>query len=206
MPPTLLDQRIAGAWGALTDEQRLCWNFYTLANPVTTSKGYRWSLYGYPGFYSVNAWLAVLGSSFILDDPPTSKAPPSTYRVTAMATRKRVQLFGASSQPRGYAWLDLLGPLDADTALIVRQGDRSKSPSSGRPARKRHVTTLLPGETGPINLQAPRGFFAETAGITKYASIRGGTAARLPKLPFAELLWVRVSNGQTSHETVANPY
>lgn len=203
---TLLESIIADAWDALTDEQRTLWNFWTLDHPHTTATGKKLGLYGWQGYYQRNAWLAIADVSLLLSSPPTDDQPPLIVNVTAAVAKKKSQLSDGTTVNAGFAWLQLQSQLPSTTALIVIQGNRTVSPTSRRPPRARHVTVVLPNESGPVNLQVARGWYALTAGVNRYSSIKGYNARRLRRHPLAKLVWVNTDNGATTFAVVPNPW
>jgi hypothetical protein len=206
MTPTELGDIIAAAWQALTDDQRTCWNFWSLQHPITSSRGDRIALYGWQAFYAINAALAVVDPALILDNPPTTTTPPPPIKVTGTVWTKRAQLASGATLRTSLAWLDLANAIPTGTAVIVKQAYEIRSSRTRRLPRNRHVTTLQEADTGPVNLQTPRGYFATTAGANKFASIKGATASRKRNKPLARLQVINTSNGATITITVANPH
>lgn len=206
MTPTELGNIIAVAWAALTDEQRTCWNFWSLQHPITSSRGDRIALYGWQAFYAVNAALAVVDPTLILNDPPATSTPPPPIQVSGALWTKRARLASGSTLRTSLAWLDLATPIPPGTAVIVKQAYAIRSARSRRLPRNRHVTTLQETDAGPVNLQTPRGYFASTAGANKFASIKGATASRKRNKPLCRLQILNTDNGATTTITVANPH
>jgi hypothetical protein len=75
---------------------------------------------------------------------------------------------------------------------------------SSRP-RVRHVTTIEAPATAPVPLNVPQGYYATTAGINRFATIRGVTARRRPDLPLGKLRVINTTNGVLRTQTIPNP-
>jgi len=74
-----------------------------------------------------------------------------------------------------------------------------------RTPRVRHVTTIQPDAAGPVPLDQPTGYFATTAGVNKFARIKGLTARRRPDLPLGILRVISTTNGRIHRQTIPNP-
>jgi hypothetical protein len=77
--------------------------------------------------------------------------------------------------------------------------------SISRTPRVRHVTTMIPAQTGNVPLDVPQGYFATTNGVNRFATIKGRTAARRPDLPLGRLRVVNLTNGKVIRQTIPNP-
>jgi hypothetical protein len=205
MTPTELGDIIADGWAALTEEQKIKWNFWTLEHPITSSRGDKIGLYGWQGYYQVNAVIATVDPTAILSDPPTTTTPPATTALTPQVWTKRARLASGATLRGALAWIELADEVPTGTSLVIKQAYDIRSNKSRRLPRTRHVTVALETEAGPLNLQVPRGYYAETAGANKFASIKGATAARRRDLPLAQALWVNMTNGTVTKESVKNP-
>jgi hypothetical protein len=205
MTPTELGDIITPAWDALTDDQKMAWNYWSMAHPTTVETGDTLGLYGRQGHYALNAALAVIDATALLDDPPPSTTPPTTVRLTPQVWNKKSQLANSATLRRGVAWIEINGAIPNDTALIVKQAHGKRNAKTRRRPRNRHVTIAKAGETGQINLEVPRGYYASTNGANQFASVRGRTAARRLDLPLVRLFWVNTQTGAIIHTTLMNP-
>lgn len=203
--PTLLGEIIQPAWQSLTPEQRTCWHFWAAANPQVTEGGYPFTMFGQQAHYSRNADIAVSEEGTLLTDPPTNTTPPPRVAIITYSWPKQALITGTTTARNGYAFLNLDDPVPADTTVIVRQGYDRKRSGKPRPPRIRHVTIIVPLQSGPISLLIPAGYYATTAGNTKYARIKGITARRRPDLPLGTIRIVNLVNGQTVREVLKNP-
>jgi len=205
MKPTLVGDHIKAAWAALTDEQKMAWNYWALGKPMTSAKGRYIGLYGYQAYFQRNSLLGSMDPALMLTTPPTNEAPPPRVRARAQVWKKKSQMFSTFTNGRGYAWIRILEPLPAAVNVIVRQTYSKKSPRSGRPARSRHVTYAAPGEGQDVNVYMPRGYYASTAGANKFSTIKGASSRRHKALPFARLIIINTENGKFTEGTVENP-
>lgn len=204
--PTLLGDIIQPAWNSLTPEERTCWHFWALANPLIDELGVLRTLNGEQAHYQRNKDLAVTESVPLLTEPPADFTPPRPVAVITLTWPLASQLGGSISTRGGFVALELEDELPADTAAIVTQGYYRKKNGGGRPPRIRHVCVILPLATGQVNLQLPSGYYATTSGDNKFARIFGVTAQRRPDRPLATIKLVNVENGQTLRQIIANPY
>lgn len=205
MKPTELGDIIAAAWAGLTDDQRIAWNFYSLAHPITSSRGDKIALYGWQGFYEVNALIGIVDATALLLDPPTTTAPPTPITTTGQVWTKRARLANGTTLRGALAWIETAEAIPAGTAVIIKQSYNIRSNKTRRLPRTRHVTVWKETETGPINLQVPRGYYASTNGANKFASVRGRTAARRKDLPLCRAIWLNMATGDTTETTINNP-
>lgn len=203
--PTLIGDHLAAKWNSLTDEQRSCWLFWAMANPITSAKGHKLAMYGYEAYVQRNSLLAAMDPELALTDPPANATPPPPAQIRAVNWQKKSKVQNAFRAYNGQAYLQLVQPLPAGCNLMVKQTFQSISKSSGRPARSRHVTYAKQGEPPLINIVVPRGYYASTAGANKYASIKGRTARRKKQLPFARVIIIDLATGNTREQTVGNP-
>lgn len=101
-------------------------------------------------------------------------------------------------------WLRAGDPLDyvtTDKLYLQVPGTEHKSSAP----RVRHVTTMIPDQTGAVPLDEPTGYFATTAGLNKFATIKGLTARRRPDLPLGKLRTISLVNGRVNKTTIPNP-
>lgn len=203
--PTLLGDVIQPAWQSLTPEQRTCWHFWAAAHPQVTEGGYRFTMFGQQAHYSRNADIAVSEEGTLLEDPPATTTPPRQVAIVTYSWPKQALITGTTTARNGYAFLDVTDELPADTTVIVRQGYDRKKTGKPRPPRIRHVTIITPLYSGNVSLLIPAGYYASTAGATKYARIKGVTARRRPDLPLGTIRVVNVTNGETIRQVLANP-
>lgn len=203
--PTLLGDVIQPEWQSLTPEQRTCWHFWALANPQQDEQGRLTTLYGQQAHYARNADIATAVTVPLLTEPPPDTTPPAKVAIVTFAWPIQSQLTMTTTARNGYAWAETSKPLPADTLIIVKQGYDRKKTGKGRPPRVRHITVLIPLDAGKIDLRAPTGYFASTAGENRYSRIKGVTAKRRPDLPLGTVRIVNVTNGETIREILKNP-
>lgn len=204
--PTLLGDIIQPAWNSLTPEQRTCWHFFAAANPVMDSQGRLRTLYGQQLHYRQNKDLAVTESVPLLDHPPPALAAPRRVAVLSLAWPLAARIEGTTTARRGFVYLQLDDPLPEDTAAIVTQGYYQRRTGTGRPPRIRHVTVILPLDSGVKVLNVPQGYYASTEGFNKFATIMGITAQKRPSKPLGTLKVVNVNTGETVRQILSNPY
>lgn len=203
---TLLSDVIHPAWAALTPEQRTCWHFWAAANPLTDEGGRLQTLYGAQAHYARNANLAVAESLTLLANPPTTLTPPLEVAILTVAWPLMSRITGTTTARRGLVYLNLEDEIPSDTVVIVRQGYDRKLTGKGRPPRIRHVTVILPTTIGDVTFTPPEGYFATTAGVNRYTTVTGITARRRPDRPLGTIRVVRIDNGSTVRQALANPY
>ncbi len=204
--PTLLGDIIQPAWQSLTPEQRNCWHWWAAAHPQTDELGRLRTFYGQQAHYSRNAELAVVESVPLLSDPPPDENPPFTVAILSVAWPLQSLLSGTTTARRGLVYLQLSDAMPSDAVAIVRQGYSQKKTGRGRPPRIRHVTILVPTQTGDVSLVDSLGYFASTAGSNRYATIHGQTAQRRPDLPLGTIRFTSITNGTTIAQTLKNPF
>lgn len=204
--PTILGDIVQPAWQGLTPEQRTCWHFWAAANPLYDELGRLRTLYGNQAHYHTNANIAVLQTEPLLQDPPTTTTPPATVAIITIAWPLQSLITGTTTARYGLIYLELDEQVPADTAVIVKQAYTKKTGTTGRPARTRHVTIILPLATADVPLDVPDGYYATTAGVNRYATIKGRTAQRRPDRAAGKIRIVNLLNGQTVGELLKNPY
>ena len=204
--PTLLGDVIQPAWNSLSAEQRTAWHFWAAQHPQFTEGGYLFTMFGQQAHYSRNADLAVAETPTLLDDPPPNTTPPPTPRIDSYAWPLQAQLADTSEVRQGLAFLDFPEGIPADTVVTVRQGYDRKKKGKPRPPRIRHVTVADDSHSGVLSLTVAEGYFASTAGNTKYARIKGVTARRRPELPLGTARVTNTTNGESIRLTISNPY
>ena len=204
--PTLLGDIIQPAWQSLTPEQRTCWHFWAATHPELDESGRLVTLYGQQAHYAKNADIATAVTVPLLDDPPPNSTPPFTVAMVTYAWPIQSLLGGTVTARQGLVWAELDDPVPSNQIVIVKQGYDRKKTGTGRPPRIRHVTILLPLDTGMVNLQIPTGYYATTSGDNRYSTIRGITARRRPDRPLGTVRIVNIENGQTIRETMDNPF
>lgn len=203
--PSVISTLLRPRWAALTREQRIAWQFFTMHRPITSAKGDLYGLYGYQGFVQTNAILATIDDNLIMDDPPTSDDRPRPLDVSPQALPRQSRASNGDTLPAGFAWLVLNSPVPLDHAATVRQAVYGRSKSSRRPWSTRHVTVIPPGATGTVNLQVPSGWFPITEGGTKYGAITGKAILRRRVYRLARLTVVHTESGRWIEQFVHNP-
>jgi hypothetical protein len=163
-------------------------------------------MYGQQAHYSRNSEIAVAESITLLSDPPSNEDAPLTVAILTVAWPLQSLLSGTTTARRGFTYLSLGDTMPSDTVAIVRQGYAQKKTGRGRPPRIRHVTIIVPLQSGDISLLDPLGYFASTAGANRYATITGRTAKRKPDLPLGTIRFTSTTNGSTVAQILKNPF
>lgn len=70
--------------------------------------------------------------------------------------------------------------------------------------RVRHVTVITPNPNPQTSLETPQGYYATTAGLTRYAKIKGQTARRRPDLPLGKIQMVSTDTGARREYSIKN--
>ena len=204
--PTLLGDIIQPAWEALTPEQRTCWHIWAQRNPQSDARGRLTTLYGQQAHYQKNAPIAVAETVPLLADPPTSSTKPKAPKITSSLWPLKSKPPTGPSSNRPIAYVDFVEPLDGDTLVVIRQSYTRKLNGKGRPPRIRHVTIVPPLGGGEVILTESIGYFATTAGLNRFAKIRGVTAKRRPDKPLGSARVINLLNGQIIQVSIPNPY
>lgn len=206
---------IAGAWAALTTEQRTCWHFFALKHPVIDEDGELETLNGWQFFYRQNVYIAVSDTYPLLQDPPPHMDPPPTRNLQATLWMIKHLDEDGDTQRRPRLLLEVKRPLDPDTFEIITQTYVTNLRGPPLPAKPQHTqaytdpsprhVTIIPADfTGVVDLTEPTGYFATTGGRPKFSEIHGTSAANHPELPAARLISVSLINGQTADATISN--
>jgi hypothetical protein len=204
--PTLLGDLIQPAWNSLTPEQRTCWHFFAAANPKLTANGALHTLYGQQLHYKTNAWIAVADGPALLTDPPPTPTPPPPVEIQSAAWPLQSYTSGGATARNGFAYITVPFPTPAQLAVIIRQGYIRKLSGNSKPTRIRHVTIILPLDSGDFNLTDPRGYFATTGGRRKFSVITGRNAKRRPDKPLGTAILINVDTGEKQTATINNPF
>jgi len=102
------------------------------------------------------------------------------------------------------AWLTTDDPAEYITLPPAWLPPNKKTTPNNNP-RVRHVTIAQSGDTSPLPLDVPTGYFATTAGANRFASIKGQTARRRPDLPLGIARIISTTNGLRVDVTLGNP-
>jgi hypothetical protein len=213
--PTIIGDILSDAWNALTADQRSCWHFFAMKNPIIDEEGELTTLNGWQIYYRQNVYIAIGEDYALLEDPPANLDPPPTRTLQATLWSAKGLLASGATTRRSTLVLEVKQALSADAFEILTQGyteNHGGPPIPAHPSRTtsrqrpspRHVTILEPLFTGIVDLQTPTGYFATTGGRAKFSTIKGITARRRPDLPAAKLRAVSLLNGQTAESTVLN--
>jgi hypothetical protein len=204
--PTLLTQKLRPRWIDLSPDQRCCWHFDAARKPVRNAKGVSNTLYGYQYFYNRNVLLIVADDSYVLDDPPQDHTAPEVEIIPAMVWPNAARRADGTTTRRPSLWLQPQRLWPENSFGIVRQGYAKNIRNPPNRPRPRHVKIVQPLTLVPIFLTVPNGYFATTNGLNRFATIKGGTAARVRDKPVARVLTVSRTNGSYSTYPVPNPY
>jgi len=204
--PTLLGDIIQPAWNSLTPEQRTCWHFWAQKTPQLDELGRLVTLYGQQAHYSRNADLATALTVPLIEEPPANETPPQPIAILTIAWPIQSLIEGTTTARQGIVYGELSDPVPTNTVVIVKQGYDRKKRGRGRPPRIRHVTVLVPLDTGFIDFNLPTGYYATTSGDNKFSTIKGITARRRPDKPLGTVRIVNATNGQTIRQVLNNPF
>jgi hypothetical protein len=204
--PTLLGDIIQPAWNGLTPEQRTCWHFWASANPQLDELGRLVTLYGQQAHYARNADLATALTVPLIEEPPANETPPQPIAILTFAWPIQSLIGGTVTARQGIVYGELSDPVPTNHVVIVKQGYDRKKTGRGRPPRIRHVTVLIPLDSGLVDFTIPTGYYATTSGDNKFSTIKGITARRRPDKPLATIRVVNATNGQTIRQVLANPF
>jgi hypothetical protein len=203
--PTLLTDRLIPHWISISPDQRCCWHFDAAVHPIKGKTGRTTILYGYQYFYNRNVLLIVANDSWALDDPPPNTTDPLPEIIPAIVWPKASKSPTPPNRRRPVLYLAPLQPWPTGQFGIVTQAYyRNKRNPPNRP-RIRHVKVILEGTQNPFTLRIPDGYYAETAGQNRFATIKGGTALRRPDLPVGTVFNVRRDNGSWARYVIPNP-
>lgn len=206
MAGSLVADILGPHWQTLSSTQQIAWAFAGNARRVTTQRAESYALYSFQYFVNVNSDLAILGDSYIIDDPPTDFTPPQTFPLSFAALPHRSRFNDAATKYPGWAYLYASHTIPAAVGVIIRHLQRTPTKTTGRRQTGNHVTFMLPGESGAVNLQVPRGYYANSAGSQDAAKTRGGSALRRRFLPALRADFVNLNNGVTTTRTINNPH
>lgn len=203
--PSLIGDRLAPSWQALTPAQRLCWHFWAAAHPQTVDDLDYMILIGWQAYIERNASLMLPDTAMPLTEPPAATTPPARVAILTMSWPRQSRVAVTGTSRYGYTFVQLTDAMPANQIAIVHQGYSRQRKDPKKTTGVRHVTVLLPLDTGPVSLLVPTGYFASTAGATKFARIKGRTARRRPDQPLGKLRVVNTDTGETIQQILSNP-
>lgn len=195
----------APGWATLNPEQKICWHFWAAQNPKLVQDGQLRTLWGWQGYYSTNAPLYVLETPAPLTDPPADDEPAPQLKFHSIVWRRSSKRASGPNKRGSSALVYFDAALPPHVAAIITQTYTRRRNKPNIDTGNRHVITLGPGDTGAIELTAPNGYFATTAGNTSWARIKGKTAIRRPDLPMGRIQIINLTNAQVTETPLDNP-
>jgi len=201
----ILYDLIAAHWEGLTTEQQVCWRFWAADNPRTDREGRLGTRTGWQAFYSANCITALHPTPAWIDEPPAVEPEQPTVKITVGAWGRTARLANNTTARSGFAWLEIDEPLPDNTYASVTQSYYRQVKNPTKASRIRHTNILGPGDSGTVNLQTPSGYYAETAGVNKFAKIKGITARRRRDRPLGTLRITTNTGTLTWRSSLPNP-
>jgi len=119
---------------------------------------------------------------------------------TPYAATERISATNATSQ----AWITT-GTTGEYLTTGVLTAQRPDPPKKNKKPAVRHVSTWQNGDAQEINLSDPKGYYATTAGLNRFATIKGMTARRRPDLALGRVTFINRDNGERVKATIPNP-